>query len=409
MSTLQTVQLKIHRPSGRKIDVMDVSLQRYAEAFRFLLADARARLPEIVETVSLRGLTRLNVIHHVKKETMKELNRFNVQPFKDALLYELSMLLLSHLKRIRGKDGAFTGAEIGFPVVQESHSLLFSRYDEKRGYCLLFDYHCNRWYARLQLLPVGDPLRSPRLDTSNCDFDVVGYERPPLSVTSAGAILVPLSFGKQQLLLLEKAKENLKMLRMARLVKRGADFYLDVCLKPDRPEPLEIRSEMGIVRSLDGDVHMTVTDLTGKVLASSLVSVERNCPERLHLLANVLLAIASRHHARVILQSFHQASDKLLQYSVQLGAAMPPLSVGEYNHLAELLSRKLVRAGLEKPIRVGSNRLFHLCGVCGAKRIVSLPDSRLVMCTHCGSVSDPLYAGSRQILARLAGYRARSG
>lgn len=407
-AVMKTIRLKIHEPSSRKRQVLETAMTRYLHALSRMLRDAAERTDEIASSLEKGGMSRLNTIRFMTPEYLGALNELRVQPFKDALVYEVSMLLLTWYKR------SGSGRE-GFPSIRgrSNHPLFFNRYDEKRGFCLLYDYNRNRWYARLQLLPSGDPLRAKKTGEKRCDFDVVGFERPPEAGNGCGAILVPLSFGKVQLGILEQARTRPGMIRTAKLCRRGNAFFLDISVAVPMPETLEIRSEMGIVRSLDGAVHMTVTNLDGQVIETRMIQMPSDGAhgdEPLHMLANQIVSMAVKHRARVVLQSFRKASDKLSSTDRETGRwNRPVLAVSAYNRLGSLLRYKLALKGLGPPIRISTNHLFRLCGVCGEKKTTPLPDSRLVMCTRCGSVSDPMYNGGRQILARLARYRAGAG
>lgn len=228
---LRTIVLKLHKPGKGKQMLLDEAVTNYNEAFRFLLRKAYADLDEIQERFSGNSsrFTTITLSKWINKETLQELNKYDVQPFKDSLKLDFGMTLANYLRlsevepevgfpgmrgiarRANGTANSTSSGNTGSSTVSKTASssgsstvssgfrpLYFCRYDVKRCYSLLYDREKNRYYAKLYLAnsrnarTVPDCIeRSGRLVYIHKEGRTLenGRKKEPF-------IIVPLSFGK---------------------------------------------------------------------------------------------------------------------------------------------------------------------------------------------------------------------
>jgi putative transposase len=212
-----------------KQKIIDKALLDYNTAVRFLIGKAYSGLPELKEKYKDKN-GRYNVLalsKWVDSDLSRELNKFDVQPFKDSLKIEFGVMAGSCLK-LGNKDleAVFRGClDMDKEVVTSTSAseqnsmhvkgfgklrpIYFCRYDTKRSYCLLYNKQKDRFYAKIYLLNGANARRIP--DNSWRRERLVHIHRDKSVLERTGRreafIVVPLTFGKWQEKILKEAAE----------------------------------------------------------------------------------------------------------------------------------------------------------------------------------------------------------
>jgi putative transposase len=105
--SLRTIVLKLHKPGRSKSRILDEALLNYTQGF-IITCLPKPRLNWLQYGTSMATAGNLPCRNAVKvggRDLGKELNRFDVQPFKDSLKMEVGMVLASYLglEAIRAK------------------------------------------------------------------------------------------------------------------------------------------------------------------------------------------------------------------------------------------------------------------------------------------------------------------
>lgn len=402
---LRTIVLKLHKPSKAKQGLINAALADYGRAFAFLADKAGSALDEITAHYKSRSgsYSVLSVARWLDGAQMDELNRFNVQPFKDALRLDFASFLANQL-RCRKKSWA----------AKSPQSLYFCRYDWKRGYCLVYNQSRDKFYAKLYLMNRASG-RPPVPTDESGRLVHVHRSRQPLARNGRKEtfILVPLSFGKTQEAILKEAAQNPESFKTARLFVRRGDYYLSISLETGAPSPVEIASYMGVSRGLKNDLVYTVVDLEGHILLTGVLDTgftakdsSRMPLSKLHQAANSVVSLAWRHKAQVVVQNLTRKGDRLAWTDSDHEQYSPVLGCKAYNRLAELLRYKLTWKGLPEPVKVSSTGLFYTCSSCGLHTLKNRQDEALFLCTGCGSMMPVESLGSLNLSRKLLTYKA---
>ena len=216
----RTLTLKIYHPGREKRRIMDEALAHYAKALQFLLdscregAEALARLGRPVTRAALLALT--------GGERTRQLNRFDVQPFKDSLKIDFAAVMKLYLaQRARSPRTGYPRAWLAPEQLDEMlgrligacdagrvsdavfarrldglldrfgriHSLYFGRYSFRRDWCLLVDGNAGRYYAKLHLLNAAH--RLPAESGIRRDMRVVAPGMPPAAPAATSSCRWP--------------------------------------------------------------------------------------------------------------------------------------------------------------------------------------------------------------------------
>lgn len=425
----KTLMLQIVRPSAHKRALLDLAMLRYARALQFLLDKFR----DTLETCAWSddSVPRGALLGLVDRQTAKELNRFDVQPFKDSLKIEFASIASAYIA------GRKRNAETGYPCVDARpgaslpelidrydrgligarafgqacdgvlsgddriHPLYFGRYAVNRDYCLLYDIYTGRFYARLTLLNSAQR-ETPAVGAGRLSLHYVAQGMSPV-INRPGKrnfIIVPLAFGRQQYEDLKRAVENPAILHTARLVKKEGKYYLMVNIACAPAQPVAALTTMGVARDFHGGLHYTVCDKGGEILAKGNIRVNSPDDQVPFALAKEIARIALRRRAQVILASNGGKND-----GVYLNAAGTALSVKQYTDITETLSYKLPDKGLPQPVLVSANGLYSTCPRCESRTRRNILSGRLFACVECGYAADFETVGSENLAKRLILYR----
>lgn len=363
---------------------MRQGMERYAAALRYLLDAAREQALLCAKTDRTAQWSMVNGFF--KGGVMQGLDVFCVQPFKDALRRECT----AYLMRYFGMQKRMP--DTPYPTVGKRHPVQFCRHSDKREYALLYDTRAKRYYAKLHLLSRTDaPFETPRVIEPNRFAMVGGNIR--LSSASPRYVLVPLSFGKRQLMLLERARRGDVHLKNARLVEKNGAFYLQVCVQIPTPDPYAPETYMGVSRALSSLLCCVVCDAQGKILYTQQIQQsaegKRTRQECLHIYARRVANWACAYRAQVVLSNLALRTD-----SIGWQEQNAQMNTGTYLAFANILEDHLVRMGAPPPIRISPARLAYTCPYCGHVKRENRMFEDVFLCVHCGYASkeDPLLA-----------------
>ncbi len=416
---LRTIVLKIYKPGREKKRILDEAIYNYSEAFRFLMDRARREIDVIGGNYRLAsGPYRAGALMKwVDRDLSEELDRFKVQPFKDSLKFELGMVLAGYLNL---KE---TGADARIPRAGGSaeRPVYFCRYDTRRSYCLLYDREKNRYWAKLYLMN-KDAARTTDIKTyggNRLEYVCEGSGTFKSNRRKVNYIIVPLSFGKYQERFLRDALIDPKILRTARLMKRGKDYYLAVSIDSGKEEALAAETYIGVVRGLDNGLVYTTVDKNGDIIgsgpipgsvgpdgkAASLHELHKAASlHELHKAANYITEIAQKNRSQVIVQNLVKMGDEIRWSGISGNECRPVYDRRTYIRLAELLDYKLEGMGLPSPVRVSSSDIFYRCFDCGFYSKKNRFGRDMFICTKCGATMGIEELGSLNLARKLIRY-----
>lgn len=425
---LRTVILKLHEPSKAKQKVMDEALINYNLALRFLLNKASSSFPELEEKFP-GGNGRCSVLALSKwigGDLSKELNKFAVQPFKDALKLDFASTLANYLRL------GSTGSGAVCPIIPECpenagggkncrspgdfvklYSIYFCRYDTKRSYCLLYNRAKDRYFVKLYLLNNANSRLAPDNSRHRDELEYIHKDggTPGRSRKKEAYIIVPLAFGKWQEKFLKEAAEAPERFKTARLFKRKNGYYVAVSMETDGTGEIETAAFMGVSRGLENKLNYTVVSLAGESLSSGPVKSgdrDQNAPEipmnELHASANFIAETAAFYKAQVIVQNLAGRGDGLSWLEDGQAQRLPGYKRKDYNRLIRLLDYKLPWKNLPPPVKVSAVNIFHHCWNCGLTFRKNRVNESLFICTGCGTAMDIDSLGSLNLARKLISY-----
>ncbi len=397
MSVMQTVSLQLHQPSAIKIAVIEQAFSRFGAGTRQLLAAARPEASAVPPADKSAQWAFINQFLS-RREVIGRLNSLSAQPFKDAIKRQFAAVLNRWFAQRLLQPAA------DYPTLGTAdHLVSFCRYSDNRDYCLLYDTEKQRYYAKLHLLCRDDPPFAMPEKIIPARFRMVGGE---VLLTSASPryMLVPLSFGRRQLQLLEAARAGSVRPRTACLIRKGDAYYLNVTLEVPTAEPETPACFLGLARGLHCGLFAAVCDRQGQLVAEEQIPVPDLDPsasqaEHLHRLANRIVSLVGRHRAQLIVENLSFCNDRLAYDGQE-----PVLSVRDYMALKALLQYKLPLANLPPPVPVSPARLYCTCPRCGQAANSSRLNAEVFLCTSCGYGSAADSAGSLNLARRMIQY-----
>lgn len=406
---LRTITLKLYKPAKGKREIMDRALLNYNRAFEFLLERAYGEIDEISGKYrgNLGNYNARVLSKWAGKDISRELNKFDVQPFKDSLKFELGMALASYLE-LRGVMD-----NVGFPDWNKLRPVYFCRYDIKRSYSLLYDAENNRYYAKLYLMNSRNSRNINCGDRPQSKLRYIFRESRLFEggTRKATYIILPLSFGKYQEGFLKEALKNPDSLRTAKLLTKDGEYYLAVSIETGKPEEIKASTYMGVARGLKNQLNYTVVDNKGQVSGSGAITFQTAGSVRghillneLHRLANTITALAQQYGSQVILQNLSKKGDNISWVGVDKSYRQPAFNCSAYIRLAKLLEYKLPERGLPSPVQVSSTSIFHTCYLCDSYSRHNRLNSEVFLCTHCGATMEIEKLGSLNLAGKLISY-----
>lgn len=407
---LRTIHLKLHKPGKLKREIIQKAFENYNNAFNYLLKTAFDNIDEIESNFkSPKGTySTFSLSKWINSEISSELNKFNVQPFKDSLKLDFGMTLASYFVQKQTKpDMIFPNFRQDYALGQEKlRPIYFCRYDTKRSFCLLYDAESNRYFAKLFLM-----------NTKNAKVRKISADRRELIYISKNSeaakslkretfIIIPLSFGKWQENMLRQAVDRPEILRTAHLLCRNDEYFLSISI--NLPEDKEIKADtfMGVSRGIRNDINYTITDIKGNTIKKGSLENCNNTKDRKQIIckmANSIADIALKNKSMVILQNLVGKGDKL-SWRKEGTVHKPVYGCKMYNDLARVLEYKLPQKGLPIPAKVSSVDIFHTCCVCGSNTRKNRFSETVFICTTCGASYSMDELGSRNLAVKLIKY-----
>jgi putative transposase len=434
----KTLMLQIYKPSCHKREIMDTAILNYARALQYLLD----RYRDDVIKLSLSGepVTRRLLLSLMDKATLKGLNGFKIQPFKDSLKIDFAVTSLTFIAQKRKNQHA------GYPnvflededfslkieklvkqldsglidnkqfeyeykkralIAGRLHPLYFGRYAVNRDYCLLYDEYTDRFYAKLYLMNFSDREKSEEGSASaSRRVSLVHVSKGlPAVQTQTGKkryIVVPLAFGKNQHEDLIRALSNPQMLHTARLLKKKDKYYLMVNVEYTVDNAVEAVTTMGVARNASGGCHYTVCTQSGEIVADERMDHAPDENQKLYFFAKSIVCIALQYQSQVVLEANGGNNDYVL---LKQDASLVPITINEYRKLSEILKYKLVAALLPAPIEVSANGLYCTCPKCDNRTYKNCLSSKIFACVECGYASVLESIGSANLAGRIIKYK----
>ncbi len=409
---LRTLNLKLHNPSKIKRSIIDTALINYNNAFNYLLQKAHTDIERIESEYKTQkgNYSAIGISKWVNKELSDNINSFDVQPFKDSIKLDFGMLLSSWFAQ--RKNNPYIPFP-GFNSEEETTNsklrpIYFCRYDTRRSFCLLYDRDNNKFFAKIYIMNCKNGKIRENNSTSRELFYIAEKQEIAKSLKKETFIIVPLSFGKWQENMLQKAIENPQILRTARLLKKNNCYFLSLCIDLPEAKCVGVNSYMGISRGIDKAINYTVIDLQGAIKENGVVDTDKikNNPNTKHdifILANKIVNIALKNKSHVILQNLIGKGDKLSWYG-QDNTIKPIFGCKLYNELARILEYKLPEKGLPVPARVSSVDIFSRCCLCGSNSKKNRFSKDMFICTSCGVSYKLDTLGSINLARKLINY-----
>jgi len=413
---LRTIHLKLHKPGSTKKNIMKAAFVNYNNAYNYLLDRAFADIENIENNYkSAKGAySSLGLSKWIDRDMSAELNRFEVQPFKDSLKLDFGMTLASYfVQKKNNPDIAFPAFRQG-PVTGEDRlrPIYFCRYDTKRSFCLIHDAANGKFFAKLFLMNVKNGKARQSFDFER-DFKYISRKAEQVKAQKNETyLIVPLSFGKWQLNMLLQAVEKPEILRAARLLVKNDQYYLSLSIDLPEDEKIAAGTYLGVSRGIEHAVCYSVVNKKGQLLRSGTLDCSRTgnpSEQRRNLfeLANTIVEIAVKNKSMVVLQNLTGKGDKL-SWNDAGTTVKPVFGCKQYNDFARILDYKLPQKGLPPPAKVSSVDIFHRCSMCGCNTKKNRFSKSMFICTACGMSSSLDILGSLNLAVKLIKYQNTS-
>lgn len=405
---LVTVTLKLFKPSKIKQAMLAEAMSRYDEAFMWLASKASERLDEFY-ALAEQGIHKRSARHlrtWIDKGMSRELNQFQVEPFKDALKNDFSAYMAGYLARwVRSPKIPFAPSR--------SQSVLFCRYDTKRDWCLVYNPIKDRFYAKLFLLNRDGSVINKLFNTAG-KLIHIHIDRTPLTDTTRMVryLLFPLAFGKKQEKLLKEAVLKPEMFRSARVFSRKGEWYLSACIENETPAPLATEFRIGFSRAMDSAFSWSISNAEQGLIAQGFEQLPLNskCKDGswslngLHLLTNRMVHYAEKYEAQAVVAQLSEKGDHLHWIGADNSLNAPLLDGRTWNRILLLLKYKLPVKGLPAPVTVSPNNMFRACPNCKMTTKRNRMSRTQFLCIRCGHTQPLDEVGSLNLSRRLQQY-----
>lgn len=410
---LRTIHLKLHKPGTAKRNIINNAFINYNNAYNYLLAKARADIENIeLNYKSQRGTySTLGLSKWIDSSISAEINKFDIQPFKDSLKLDFGMTLASYFVQKKSNP------QMPFPPFKKEpvnaedkfRPIYFCRYDTKRSFCLLYDKAEKKFFAKLFLMNIRNGKTRENFDFKRNLTCLSKKEEDAKALPKETFIIAPLSFGEWQLNMLLQAAERPEILRTARLINKNNEFYLSISIDLPEEDKVETSTYLGLCRGIETALNYTIIDSKANPLSTGELdfNINGNSSEQkkeIHKLANEIIEIALKSKSMVVLQNLTGKGDKLSW--IEDGVTQKPtLGCRLYNELARILEYKLPQKGLPEPAIVSSVDIFHRCSICGNNTRKNRFSKTMFICTTCGLSSGLDSLGSYNLASKLIKYR----
>lgn len=410
---LRTIHLKLHKPGAAKRNIINKAFLNYNNAYNYLLGKAYSEIDIIEERCrSKKGTySTLGLSKWIDSDLSAEINRFDIQPFKDSLKLDFGMTLASYFVQKKNNPQMPYPGFKNEPVTlgEKLRPIYFCRYDTKRCFCLLHDAVNQKFFAKLFLMNTRNG-KDRRSHEFNRELNYISKKpEKAKALKKETFIIVPLSFGKWQLDFLLQAVEKPEMLRTARLINKNNEYYLSLSIDLPEDDKIETNTFLGVSRGMESAVNYTAVDEQGHLLLNGTFYCRNseNQSERkkeMYKLASEIVNLAVKNKSMVVLQNLTGKGDKL-SWTDEGKTVKPVFGCKQYNDLVRILDYKLPQKGLPPPAKVSSVDIFHSCSVCGSNTKKNRFSKTLFICTTCGLSSSLDSLGSLNLSTKLIRYK----
>lgn len=436
---MRTIVLKIYKPSKRKKYIMDEAMLNYSRAFQYLLDRAYVDIENIKESYKDKnGAYRAELIAKwIDKKLSMELNRFNIEPFKDSIKIDFASTISEYLNfKAKGIDvkypcsyidkekaekqydklisrcegGSITYYELEHKIdklmnkADKLRAIYFCRYSTSRNYSLLYDHESDRYYAKIYLMNVRNDKRKLLESSSDKTLIYIDKDKEIFNekTSKKSFLLLPLAFGKWQYGFIKKAESNPHILRTARLVKRKDEYYLSINMLIESASPVETENYMGICRGIENVLNYSVVDKEENILDEGSINLENIERSAIHKVANTIVNTAAEKGCTIVMEKFLSGGDGINFEGYK--DKKPLIGYSDYNELFKIIKYKAHEKGLPPPIRVSSFGIFYTCPHCGVNSKANRFSWKMMICTQCGTTMDIEKLGSLNISKKLLKY-----
>lgn len=410
---LRTIHLKLHKPGAAKRNIINNAFLNYNNAYNYLLGKAYSEI-DIIEgqcrskkgTYSTLGLSKW-----IDSDLSAEINRFDIQPFKDSLKLDFGMTLASYFVQKKNNPQMPYPGFKNEPVTlgEKLRPIYFCRYDTKRCFCLLYDAVNQKFFAKLFLMNTRNGKERYSYEF-NRELNYISKKpEKAKALKKETFIIVPLSFGKWQLDFLMQAVEKPEILRTARLISKNNEYYLSLSIDLPEDDKIEAQTFLGVSRGMESAVNYTAVDGQGHLLLNGTFecgnSVNQSEQKKeMYRLASKIVNLAVKNKSMVVLQNITDKGDKL-SWTEEGKTVKPVFGCKQYNDLVRILDYKLPQRGLPAPAKVSSVDIFHSCSACGCNTKKNRFSKTLFICTTCGLSSNLDSLGSLNLSTKLIRYK----
>lgn len=421
----KTLTLEIYKPSRRKRNIIDTSMRNYSKALEWLFEYYKEDIKKAA--ASEHGANRSELLSILGKDALKEINKFDIQPFKDSIKMEFASIASAYMAQLKkGNAGypcvtlsdeqyksgmesiidGYTAGSISKKCFEKSsasliahagrlHMLYFGRYSKNRDYCLLYDSVSDRFFAKLYMLNYANRIKG----SSGLNGKILKYIAPGLPVAEPENddrryLVLPLAFGRYQKEQLMRSLASPGILHTARIVRRGGRYFLLLNIECEQGQRIKPVTTIGIARSIDG-LQYTIHGKTSKK-----INISDSSKSQFYAISAEIVKIAVKNRCQVVLESNGGKNDALAVFG-----ETPALSKSQYARLSKILSYKLPEAGLPAPVEVSANGLYNTCPLCGCNTNKNRIAKDIFACIECGYACPTELIGSAGLAARLDKYK----
>lgn len=402
--SMKTIELKLFKPGLLKREIIDEALENYTRAYEYLIEKASKEIDFIGENFKdySGNYKAVNISKWIDKDTLKELNIFKVEPFKDSLKLDFSSTLAGFLS-LRSKNEA-----VCFPAPKCSNlrPIFFCRYSKARNYSLLYDAEKDRYYAKIYLMNVKNEKRKKCEKIYNNELKYLDKNKEVYKdgTSKKTFVIFPLAFGKWQEKYLRDAINNPEILKTARLIKRKKEYFLSINIVK-KIDMIETVNFMGISRGNENAINYAVVDYNSSLICEGHEEIQENATDDiLNKLANKLVNTAVDNKCQVIMEKLIDRGDNLTFQNKQGKNFIPKINCSDYNRFYNIMNYKLISSGLKKVIRVSGVSIFYACPYCHNKSKKNRFSKEIMLCTSCGRTINIDKAGSLNLARRLLQY-----
>ncbi len=371
----KTIILKLYKPSTGKRKLLDEAILCYNMALQFLLENAD------------KNSNTNN--YQISKDLLKNLNRFQAEPFKDALRRDAL--------NFKGKP-------------KQQLPIYFCRYAKNRDFSLLYQPKSGKFYAKLYLLNYKNAIANPSINTNDSDCSLV-YVEPQLQVfcnkrNKIRYLILPLAFGNWQEQYLKQALNEEKIIKTARLFKKGSDYFLSLNLLLKTPTKQKSNNYISIIPKLDKEklfLDYLLLDSHKKILDKGSIEGQGfDFSQTKAMLSRTIGQICQLKNAQPIVCncSSYGQNQHLSKYNLW------PLS--DYKSWLSSFYQISAQLGLPKPIEVSGRGLYTTCSNCQKNSKNHLCFDNLFLCHQCGYAANISELPLFNLAAKLMVYQDKS-